>query len=99
MSGCFDFPVDPKGKRGWYVMSDDYVTLTDGTGVVHNAPAFGEDDARVGREWDLPFIQLVDAKGHMCGGTPWDGMYVKDADHGHTQRSRRARPIIQGHAL
>ncbi|MEL7602792.1 MAG: isoleucine--tRNA ligase [Bacillota bacterium] len=77
----FDFPVDPKGKRGWYVMSDDYVTLTDGTGVVHNAPAFGEDDARVGREWDLPFIQLVDAQGHMCGGTPWDGMYVKDADH------------------
>ena len=77
----FDFPVDPKGKRGWYVMSDDYVTLTDGTGVVHNAPAFGEDDARVGREWDLPFIQLVNAQGHMCGGTPWDGMYVKDADH------------------
>ena len=77
----FDFPVDPHGKRGWYVMSDDYVTLTDGTGVVHNAPAFGEDDARVGREWDLPFIQLVDARGHMCGGTPWDGMYVKDADH------------------
>ena len=77
----FDFPVDPKGKRGWYVMSDDYVTLTDGTGVVHNAPAFGEDDARVGRAWDLPFIQLVDARGHMCGGTPWDGMYVKDADH------------------
>ena len=77
----FDFPVDAKGKRGWYVMSDDYVTLTDGTGIVHNAPAFGEDDARVGREWDLPFIQLVDAKGHMTGGTPWDGMYVKDADH------------------
>ncbi len=77
----FDFPVDAQGKRGWYVMSDDYVTLTDGTGIVHNAPAFGEDDARVGREWDLPFIQLVDAKGHMTGGTPWDGMYVKDADH------------------
>ncbi len=77
----FGFPVDAQGKRGWYVMSDDYVTLTDGTGIVHNAPAFGEDDARVGREWDLPFIQLVDAKGHMTGGTPWDGMYVKDADH------------------
>ena len=77
----FDFPVDAKGKRGWYVMSDDYVTLTDGTGIVHNAPAFGEDDARVGREWDLPFIQLVDPSGHMTGGTPWDGMYVKDADH------------------
>ena len=77
----FDFPVDAQGKRGWYVMSDDYVTLTDGTGIVHNAPAFGEDDARVGREWDLPFIQLVDAKGRMTGGTPWDGMYVKDADH------------------
>ncbi|HOF95136.1 MAG TPA: class I tRNA ligase family protein, partial [Clostridia bacterium] len=76
----FDFPIDSGGKRGWYVMSDAYVSLTEGTGVVHNAPAFGEDDARLGREWDLPYVQLVDEKGYLRGGTPWDGMYVKDAD-------------------
>jgi len=76
----FDFPIDSGGKRGWYVMSDAYVSLTEGTGVVHNAPAFGEEDARLGREWDLPYVQLVDEKGYLRGGTPWDGMYVKDAD-------------------
>ena len=68
------------GKRAHYVVADDYVTTTDGTGIVHNAPAFGEDDARVCRENGLPFIQLVDTKGEMCGGTPWDGAFVKDAD-------------------
>lgn len=67
-------------KRGHIVVADDYVTTTDGTGIVHNAPAFGEDDARVCRENDMPFIQLVDTKGEMCGGTPWDGMFVKKAD-------------------
>ena len=56
------------------------LTLTDGTGVVHIAPAFGEDDNRVGKVWDLPFLQLVNTSGHMCGGTPWDGLFVKDAD-------------------
>ena len=76
----FDYPIDTKGKRGFYVMSDPYVTLTDGTGIVHNAPAFGEDDYRLGREWDLPFLQFVNAQGNMCGGTFWDGMYVKDAN-------------------
>ncbi|MDL2234754.1 isoleucine--tRNA ligase [Christensenellaceae bacterium OttesenSCG-928-L17] len=76
----FDYPIDTKGKRGFYVMSDPYVTLTDGTGVVHNAPAFGEDDYRLGREWDLPFLQFVNAEGNLCGGTHWDGMYVKDAN-------------------
>ena len=68
------------GKRGHYVIADDYVTTTDGTGIVHNAPAFGEDDARVCKEHDMPFIQLVDTRGNMCGGTPWDGAFVKDAD-------------------
>ena len=68
------------GKDAFYVIADDYVTTTDGTGIVHNAPAFGEDDARVCRENGLPFIQLVDAKGEMCGGTPWDGEFVKKAD-------------------
>ncbi len=76
----FDLPVKFGNKVGYRVISDDYVTLTDGTGVVHNAPAFGEDDARVCREWELPFVQFVNASGHMFGGTPWDGMFVKEAD-------------------
>lgn len=76
----FDFPVNHRGKDAWRIVSDDYVTLTDGAGVVHLAPAFGEDDARVGRKWDLPFVQLVNAKGELAGGTPWDGIFVKKAD-------------------
>lgn len=68
------------GKDAFYIIADDYVTTTDGTGIVHNAPAFGEDDARVCRENGLPFVQLVDTKGEMCGGTPWDGTFVKKAD-------------------
>ena len=60
----FDF-VQPRARSAWYVVCDDYVTLTDGTGVVHIAPAFGEDDAKVGRKYDLPLVQLVDAKGQM----------------------------------
>ena len=76
----FDLPVRFGGKKGYRVISDDYVTLTDGTGIVHIAPAFGEDDNRVGKEWDLPFVQFVNTSGHLCGGTPWDGAFVKDAD-------------------
>ena len=71
--------VNPKEKC-FYVTCADYVTLTDGTGVVHIAPAFGEDDAQVGRRYGLPLVQLVDQKGEMTGGTTWDGMFVKDAD-------------------
>ena len=67
-------------KKGYYVVCDSYVTLTDGTGVVHIAPAFGEDDAKVGRKYDLPFVQLVDAKGNMTKETPWEGVFVKKAD-------------------
>ncbi|NLD03161.1 MAG: isoleucine--tRNA ligase, partial [Clostridiales bacterium] len=67
-------------EKGWYVVTDDYVTLTDGTGIVHNAPAFGEDDARVGRVHGLPFLQPVDVKGEFVAGTPWAGKFVKDAD-------------------
>ena len=67
-------------KDAFYVMVDDYVTTTDGTGIVHNAPAFGEDDYRVCKKYDLPFVQMVDSKGEMCGGTPWDGVFVKKAD-------------------
>lgn len=76
----FDFPVNHKGRDAWRIVSDDYVTLTDGAGIVHLAPAFGEDDARVGRKWELPFVQLVDARGRLTGGTPWDGTFVKEAD-------------------
>ena len=74
----FDF-VTPD-KKCWYVVCDNYVTLTDGTGVVHIAPAFGEDDANVGRRYDLPFVQLVDGKGEMTKETLWPGMFCKDAD-------------------
>ncbi|MCI8553663.1 MAG: isoleucine--tRNA ligase [Clostridiales bacterium] len=74
----FDF-VHPD-RPCYYVTCDSYVTLTDGTGVVHIAPAFGEDDANVGRRYDLPFVQLVDAKGEMTAETPWAGTFVKDAD-------------------
>jgi len=67
-------------KKAYYVTVDEYVTLTDGTGIVHNAPAFGEDDARVGRNYDLPFVQMVDEKGRFKPGTPWEGVFVKEAD-------------------
>ncbi len=74
----FDFKA--LDKPAYYIVCDDYVTLTDGTGIVHIAPAFGEDDARVGRTYDLPFLQLVDSKGEMTEETPWAGMFCKDAD-------------------
>ncbi len=66
--------------KAFVVIADDYVTTTDGTGIVHNAPAFGEDDARVCKANGLAFIQPVNTKGELCNGTPWDGMFVKDAD-------------------
>ena len=68
------------GKKGHYIVCDNYVTMSDGTGIVHIAPAFGEDDNRVGRNYDLPFVQLVDAKGCMTEDTPYAGLFVKDAD-------------------
>ena len=67
-------------KKAFYVVCDEYVTLTDGTGVVHIAPAFGEDDANVGRKYELPFVQLVDEKGEMAESTPFAGLFVKKAD-------------------
>ena len=79
----FDFvqPIADKQKKDtFFVMCDSYVTMTDGTGIVHCAPAFGEDDARVGRNYDLPFIQLVDSKGELTAETPYAGKFVKDAD-------------------
>jgi len=72
--------AEKQHKKGHFVTCDSYVTLTDGTGVVHIAPAFGEDDAKVGRIYDLPFVQLVDGKGNMTEETPFAGLFVKKAD-------------------
>lgn len=69
-----------QNKRAHFVTCDNYVTMTDGTGIVHIAPAFGEDDARIGRNYDLPFIQFVNSKGEMTAETPYEGKFVKDAD-------------------
>ncbi len=74
------FPFVELKKKAYYVVCDSYVTLTDGTGVVHIAPAFGEDDSNVGRKYDLPFLQLVDEKGEMTKETPWAGTFCKKAD-------------------
>ena len=74
------FPFVELKKKAYYVTCDTYVTLTDGTGVVHIAPAFGEDDSNVGRKYDLPFLQLVDGKGEMTAETPWAGVFCKKAD-------------------
>ncbi len=67
-------------KKAWFITCDNYVTLTDGTGIVHTAPAFGEDDSRVGKVYDLPFVQLVDSNGNMTKETLWEGVFVKKAD-------------------
>ena len=67
-------------KKAHFVTCDDYVTMTDGTGIVHIAPAFGEDDSRIGRNYDLPFVQFVDGKGDLTAETPYAGKFVKDAD-------------------
>ena len=77
------FPYAEKrigNKKAYYVVCDTYVTLTDGTGVVHIAPAFGEDDSKVGHRYDLPFVQLVNEKGEMTEETPWAGTLCKKAD-------------------
>lgn len=71
--------AEPK-EKAWYVTCDRYVTLSDGTGVVHIAPAFGEDDAKVGRNYGLPLLQMVNGKGEMTEETLWPGVFVKDAD-------------------
>ncbi|MBO5238627.1 MAG: isoleucine--tRNA ligase [Lachnospiraceae bacterium] len=67
-------------EKGHYITCDSYVTMSDGTGIVHIAPAFGEDDANVGRKYGLPFVQFVNGKGEMTEDTPYAGMWVKDAD-------------------
>ena len=72
--------AEKQGKKGFFITCDGYVTMSDGTGIVHIAPAFGEDDANVGRKYDLPFVQLVNGKGEMTEDAPCAGMFVKDAD-------------------
>ena len=67
-------------KKAHFVTCDNYVTMSDGTGIVHIAPAFGEDDSRVGREYDLPFVQFVDGQGNLTKETPYAGVFVKKAD-------------------
>lgn len=73
------FPSETR-EKAYYVTCDGYVTLTDGTGIVHIAPAFGEDDSKVGHKYELPFLQLVDGKGCLTEGTKWPGVFCKDAD-------------------
>ena len=77
---CAKEICEKQHKKGYYVTCDTYVTMTDGTGIVHIAPAFGEDDAQVGRRYGLPFVQLVDGKGELTKETPYAGVFVKKAD-------------------
>ena len=77
---CAKTVADRQNKKGFYVTCDTYVTMTDGTGIVHIAPAFGEDDASVGRNYDLPFVQFVNEKGEMTEETEFAGLFVKKAD-------------------
>ena len=77
---CAKECADKQNKKGFFVTCDTYVTMTDGTGIVHIAPAFGEDDANVGRNYDLPFVQFVNGKGELPEETPFAGIFVKKAD-------------------
>ncbi|MBQ1272876.1 MAG: isoleucine--tRNA ligase, partial [Clostridia bacterium] len=77
---CAAAVAEKQHKKGHYITCDSYVTMADGTGIVHIAPAFGEDDAKVGRKYDLPFVQFVDGAGNMTEDTPYAGKFVKDAD-------------------
>ncbi len=77
---CAGHAAAKQHKKAHFVVCDSYVTMTDGTGIVHIAPAFGEDDAKVGRKYDLPFVQFVNGKGELTPETPYDGVFVKKAD-------------------
>ncbi|MDY3249080.1 MAG: isoleucine--tRNA ligase [Candidatus Choladocola sp.] len=77
---CAGEAAKKQRKKAHFVTCDNYVTMSDGTGIVHIAPAFGEDDGRIGRNYDLPFVQFVDGKGNMTEETPYSGLFVKDAD-------------------
>ena len=77
---CAGDAAEKQKKKAHFVTCDGYVTMTDGTGIVHIAPAFGEDDSRIGRNYELPFVQFVDGKGDLTAETPYAGKFVKDAD-------------------
>ena len=77
---CAGDAAKKQKKKAHFVTCDVYVTMTDGTGIVHIAPAFGEDDSRIGRNYELPFVQFVDGKGDLTAETPYAGKFVKDAD-------------------
>ena len=77
---CAGDAAKKQKKKAHFVTCDGYVTITDGTGIVHIAPAFGEDDSRIGRNYELPFVQFVDGKGDLTAETPYAGKFVKDAD-------------------
>ncbi len=77
---CVKPVCEKQNKKGHFITCDTYVTMSDGTGIVHIAPAFGEDDANVGRKYDLPFVQFVDGNGNLTSETPYAGKFVKDAD-------------------
>ena len=77
---CAGDAAKKQKKKAHFVTCDGYVTMTDGTGIVHIAPAFGEDDSRIGRNYELPFVQFVDGKGDLTVETPYAGKFVKDAD-------------------
>ena len=77
---CAGDAAEKQKKKAHFVTCDGYVTMTDGTGIVHIAPAFGEDDSRIGRNYGLPFVQFVDGKGDLTAETPYAGKFVKDAD-------------------
>lgn len=93
----FDYAKDiVKDKKAYYVVCDSYVTLTDGTGIVHCAPAFGEDDSRVGKANDLPFVQLVDEEGKFLPQvTDWAGVFVKDADEGIIKKLKAENKLLK----
>ncbi len=77
---CAKTVADKQHKKAFFVTCDSYVTMSDGTGIVHIAPAFGEDDANVGRAYDLPFVQFVNEKGELTEETPFAGLFCKKAD-------------------
>ena len=93
----FDYAKDiVKDKKAYYIVCDSYVTLTDGTGIVHCAPAFGEDDSRVGKDNDLPFVQLVDEEGKFLPQvTDWAGVFVKDSDEGIIKKLKAENKLLK----
>mgnify|MGYP000862799558 FL=1 len=91
---CAAKAVEKSHKKAFFIEVDDYVTMSDGTGIVHEAPAFGEDDARVGRKYDLPFVQMVDEKGCMKAETPFAGMRCKPTEEEMANGAKSADPAV-----